>query len=60
MPNLYLMCKACGREFFSGVDMPPPESRPHECTHCHAAPVYDVQDFVAVPGYSNLEALEHH
>ena len=60
MPNLYLTCKNCGREFFSGVAAPPPDPRPHECTHCHAAPVYEVGDFVAPPGYANMEHLEAH
>lgn len=44
---LFLKCKSCGRQFFSGVDQPPPEARPHECSYCHAAPVYQLNDYVA-------------
>ena len=44
---LYLTCKSCNRQFFSGVDLPPPEPRPHECMWCHAAPTYDLNDYVA-------------
>lgn len=44
---LYLKCKSCSRQFFSGVDLPPPEPRPHECMWCHAAPVYEVNDYQA-------------
>ena len=44
---LYLICKSCSKRFFSGVDLPPPEPRPHECTYCHAAPVYDRADYQA-------------
>ncbi len=44
---LYLRCKSCGRQFFSGVDLPPPEPRPHECMWCHSAPVYELNDYVA-------------
>ena len=44
---LFLICKSCGRRFFSGVDKPPPEARPHECMFCHAAPVYDSGDYQA-------------
>ncbi len=46
MPPLYLHCKSCGREFFSGVAAPPPEPRPHECMWCHAAPEYEPADFM--------------
>ena len=45
MPPLFLQCKSCGRTFFSGVDKPPPEPRPHECAYCHAAPEYELNDF---------------
>ena len=44
---LYLTCKSCNRQFFSGVDLPPPEPRPHECMWCHAAPTYELNDYVA-------------
>ncbi|HET7488636.1 MAG TPA: hypothetical protein VFJ85_11960 [Acidimicrobiales bacterium] len=44
---LYLNCKSCGTRFFSGVDLVPPEARPHECTYCHAAPVYTPDDYMA-------------
>lgn len=27
--------------------MPPPEPRPHECMWCHAAPMYELNDYVA-------------
>lgn len=43
---MYLTCKSCGRQFFSGVDLVPPEPRPHECTYCHAAPVYEPADYL--------------
>lgn len=44
---LYLVCKSCDRQFFSGVDKPPPEERPHECMWCHASPVYATSDYFA-------------
>lgn len=56
MPNLYLQCKSCGREFFSGVAAPPPEPRTHECMWCHAAPEYQPADFV-VGSYVGEDAL---
>ncbi|HUP69923.1 MAG TPA: hypothetical protein VM142_08910 [Acidimicrobiales bacterium] len=60
--SLYLNCKSCGREFSAGVDKPPPESRPHECTHCHAAPVYEPADFSVPVGYSQseIDSISHH
>lgn len=53
MANLWLHCKACGKQFFSGVDAPPPETRTHECMFCHAAPEYDLQDYTA--GYTDAD-----
>ncbi|MDP9404254.1 MAG: hypothetical protein M3P85_13215 [Actinomycetota bacterium] len=60
--SLYLICKNCGREFSAGVDMPPPEPRPHHCTHCTAAPVYEPADFRVPAGYaqSDLDSLGQH
>lgn len=46
MPPLYLTCKACGRDFFSGVEKPPPETRTHHCTFCNDQSTYEVNDFV--------------
>ena len=44
---LFLACKSCGRQFFSGVDDPPPEPRTHECSWCHDTPSYELNDYVA-------------
>jgi len=59
---LYLNCTSCGRQFSAGVDAPPPEPRGHECTHCHAAPVYHAGDFIVPTGYgtADLDNLGHH
>lgn len=54
MANLYLKCKQCSRQFFSGVDSPPPEARSHECMFCHQSPVYELEDYIA--GYNGEEA----
>lgn len=61
MANLYLTCKGCGKQFFSGVQEPPPDPRTHECMWCHEAPEYSLNDFVV--GYSDADldgASVHH
>ncbi|MEO6121686.1 MAG: hypothetical protein ABIW46_01660 [Acidimicrobiales bacterium] len=54
MANLYLTCKSCEKQFFSGVDEPPPDPRSHECMWCHEAPVYELGDYVAAYTDSEL------
>lgn len=46
MANLYLTCKSCGKQFFSGVASPPPDPRTHECMWCHESPEYQLNDYV--------------
>lgn len=61
MANLYLTCKSCNKLFFSGVEEPPPDPRPHECMWCHAAPEYQLNDYVVA--YTDAElssAAVHH
>lgn len=53
--SLYLNCKSCGREFSAGVDMPPPDPRPHHCTWCQGAQMYETADFKVPGGYSQSE-----
>lgn len=58
MSNLWLRCKSCGRQFFSGVDAPPPEPRTHECMFCHAAPEYALVDYIAGYRSADIESAE--
>ncbi|MGH9156481.1 MAG: hypothetical protein ACRD1K_11750 [Acidimicrobiales bacterium] len=62
MANLYLSCKSCGKQFFSGVQQPPPDPRTHECLWCHEAPVYKVADYIVAYTDADLDAAAgaHH
>lgn len=56
MSQLFLKCKACGREFPSGIAMPVAMlavvslvGNVHQCTWCGATASYDTPDYHGPP-----------
>ncbi len=47
--RLYLKCKKCGKQFFSGLDVPMPGTKlsgnKHQCPHCKAMETYEQDDY---------------
>jgi len=47
MPDLYLTCKLCGKNFYSGVNAPLAlmHSKNHHCVECGETSMYHQHDY---------------